>query len=49
MLSGSYVVINQLIRSIWKVDHVEQFLLYMLKENIYQSKTENDQDWDFWK
>jgi hypothetical protein len=30
MLSGPYVVINQLIKSIWKDAHLEMFLLYML-------------------
>jgi hypothetical protein len=48
MLSGPYVVINQLIKSIWKVAHLENFLLYMLGGEKYQSN-KNDQDWDFWK
>jgi hypothetical protein len=48
MLSGSYVVINQLIKSIWKATHLENSLSYMLKEkNLNQTK--NDQDWDLWK
>jgi hypothetical protein len=49
MLSAPYVVINQLIKSIWKVGHLENSLLYMLKEKNYQFGTKNDQDWDFWK
>jgi len=49
MFSGLYVVINQLIKSIWKVGHLEKNLLYMLKEKNYQSWTKDDQDWDFWK
>jgi hypothetical protein len=48
MLNGPYVVINQLMKSIWKVSHLDFFLLYMLGEkNINPPK--NDQDWDFWK
>jgi hypothetical protein len=34
MLSGSYVLINQLIKSIWNVAHLENFLLYMLSKKI---------------
>jgi hypothetical protein len=30
MLSGPYVVINPLIKSIWKVSHLEKSLSYML-------------------
>jgi hypothetical protein len=37
MLRGPYVVINQLINSIWKATHLENFLLYMLGEKQYQS------------
>jgi hypothetical protein len=48
MFSGLYVVINQLVKSIWKVAHLKNFLVYMLGEkNI--NPTKNDQDWDFWK
>jgi hypothetical protein len=48
MLNGPYVVINQLIKSIWKATHLENSLSYMLGEkNI--NPTKNDQDWDFWK
>jgi len=48
MLSGLYVMINQWIKSIWKVFHLENSLLYMLGgKNI--NLTKNDQDWDFWK
>jgi hypothetical protein len=36
-LNGSYVVINQLIKSIWKVAHLENYLLYMLEGKKYQS------------
>jgi hypothetical protein len=32
MLRGPYVVINQLIKSIWKVAHLQNTLLYMLGE-----------------
>jgi hypothetical protein len=42
MLKGSYVVINQLIKSIWKVAHLEFFLLYMLnkkRKSIQQKMT----------
>jgi hypothetical protein len=42
MLNGPYVVINQLIKSIRKVGHLENFLLYMLKEkfiNLEQKMT----------
>jgi len=39
MFSGPYVVINQLIKSIWKVVHLRNFLLYMLGEkNINPTK-----------
>jgi hypothetical protein len=31
MLSGPYVVINQSIKSIWKVAHLKSFLAYMLR------------------
>jgi hypothetical protein len=48
MLSGPYVVINQLINSIWKVAHLKNFLLDKLRGKKYQSK-KKDQDWDFWK
>jgi hypothetical protein len=35
MLSGPYVVINQLIKSIGKVAHINNFLTYMLgRKNI---------------
>jgi len=37
MLSGPYLVINQLINSIRKVAHLENYLLYMLGEKKYQS------------
>jgi len=48
MLSGPYVMINQLIKSIWKVAHLENCLLYMLREKN-NNQTKNDQDWNFWK
>jgi hypothetical protein len=40
MLSGPYVVINQLIKSIWKDAHLENFLSYMLgeKKNQFNKK-----------
>jgi hypothetical protein len=48
MFNGLYVVINKLIKSIWKVGHLKNFLLYILGEkNI--NPTKNHQDWDFWK
>jgi len=48
MFNGPYVVINQLINSKWKVAHLENSLLYMLKEkNINPTKI--NEDWDFWK
>ncbi len=34
MLSGPYMVINQLIKSTWKAAHLENYLLYMLGEKI---------------
>jgi len=37
MLNGPYVMINQLIKSIWKVAHLKKSLLYMLGEKKYQS------------
>jgi hypothetical protein len=49
MFSGPYVVINQLIKFIWKATQLENSLLYMLKEKIYLDPTKNDQDWNFWK
>jgi hypothetical protein len=48
MLRGPYVVINQLIKSIWKVAHLENTLLNMLGEK-HINPTKNDQDRDFWK
>jgi hypothetical protein len=48
MLSGPYVVINQLIKSIWKATHLNFFLLYMLSAKN-TNPTKKDQDWDFWK
>jgi hypothetical protein len=48
MLSGPYVVINQLIKSIWKVAHLENSLTYMLGEKKYQSNKKWP-NWDFWK
>jgi hypothetical protein len=40
MLSGPYVVINQLMKSIWKVTHLKNFLSYMLGEkNINLTST----------
>jgi hypothetical protein len=41
MFSGSNVVINQLLKSIWKVDHLEKSILYMLREkkSIQQKMT----------
>jgi len=36
MLRGPYVVINQLIKSIWKAAHLQNTLLYMLGEKKYQ-------------
>jgi hypothetical protein len=43
MFSGPNVVINQLIKSIWKAAHLENFLLYMLGEKVI-NPTKNDQD-----
>jgi len=37
MFSGLYVVINQLIKSILKVSHFKNSLIYMLGEKNYQS------------
>jgi hypothetical protein len=37
MLNGPYVVINQLIKSIWKATHLENSLSYMLGGKKYQS------------
>jgi hypothetical protein len=34
MLIGPYVVINQLIKSIWKAVHLKNFLSYMLGGKI---------------
>jgi hypothetical protein len=48
MFSGPYVVINQLIKSIWKNAHLENSLLYMLRKKI-SIQQKNDQNWDFWK
>jgi hypothetical protein len=31
MLRGPYVLINQLIKSIWKVTHLKIYIFYMLK------------------
>jgi hypothetical protein len=48
MFNGPYVVINQLIKSIWEVAQLKISLLYMLRgKNI--NPTKNDKDWDFWK
>jgi len=33
MLSGFYVMINQLIKSIWKVAHLGYYLLYKCKQD----------------
>jgi hypothetical protein len=44
MLSGPYMVINQLIKSIWNDAHLE----YMLGQKII-NPTKTNQDWDFWK
>jgi len=38
MFSGSNVVINQLLKSIWKVDHLEKSILYMLREKNQSNK-----------
>jgi hypothetical protein len=43
MLNGPYVVINQLIKSIRKVAHLENSLTYMLKGKFI-NLTKNDQD-----
>jgi hypothetical protein len=48
MLNGPYVVINQLINSIWMATHLKNSLLYMLGEKNINPKR-NDQDCDFWK
>jgi hypothetical protein len=37
MLNGPYVMINQLINSIGKATHLNNFLTYMLRGKIYQS------------
>jgi hypothetical protein len=34
MLSGPYVVINQLMKPIWKATHLKNFLTYMSGEKI---------------
>jgi hypothetical protein len=34
MFNGPYLVINQLIKSIWKAIHLKNFLLYMLGGKI---------------
>jgi hypothetical protein len=34
MLNGLYVVINQLMKSIWMAIHLKNSLLYMLREKI---------------
>jgi len=34
MFSGPYVVIDQLIKSIWKATQFKNFLLYMLRKKI---------------
>jgi hypothetical protein len=48
MLTGPYVVINQLINSIEKDAHLDNCLRYILEGKKYQSN-KNDQDRDFWK
>jgi hypothetical protein len=48
MFSGPYVVINQLIKSIWKAAHLKFLKKYMLGEKK-MNPTKNDQVWDFWK
>jgi hypothetical protein len=48
MLNELFVMINQLIKSIWKFAHFKNFLLYMLKEKKI-NPIKNDKDWDFWK
>jgi hypothetical protein len=48
MFGGPYVMINQLIKPIWKAADLKISLLHMLRgKNI--NPTKNDQDWDFWK
>jgi len=37
MLRGPYVMINQLIKSIWKASHLGNSLLHMLRGKKYQS------------
>jgi hypothetical protein len=46
MLSGPFVVINQLIKYIRKVAHLEKIKLYMLGGKKIDP-TKNDEDWDF--
>jgi len=43
MFNGPYVMINQLIKSIWKTTHLENFLLHMLGGKKI-NPTKNDQD-----
>jgi hypothetical protein len=43
ILSRPYVVINQLIKSIWKVAHLDNFLTHMLGGKKI-NPTKNDQD-----
>jgi hypothetical protein len=45
ILSGPYVVINQQIKSIWKVAHLDNFLTCMLGgKNINPIKNDQDRD-----
>jgi hypothetical protein len=48
ILSGPYVMINQLIKSIWKVAHLDNSLIYMLGGKKNQSN-KNNQDKDLRK
>jgi len=41
MLNGPCVMINQLIKYIWKVAHLENFLMYMLRGEKDQSSKKN--------
>jgi hypothetical protein len=48
MFNGPYVLMIQLIKSIWKATHLKNSLLYILREENV-NPTKNDQDSDFWK
>jgi hypothetical protein len=49
MLNELYVVINQLIKSIWKVALFKNKTIIHVKGKKIMNPTKNDKDWDFWK